>query len=122
VETAAAALMDQARAALEAVSRLAMRAKGEDLDACRPHLERAGRLLAAAVAAIRNDGGRDRAGRCALEQFRRELTKASVLHEHAGAFYGGLMRVLANGFEPGYSPRGAGDWRFQAGRRVSLEA
>lgn len=122
METTAAALMDQARAALEPVSRLAVRAQSEDLEACRPHLERAARLLDAAVMAIRNDGSRDHAGRGALEQFRRELMKATVLHEHAGAFYGGLMRVLANGLEPGYSPRGAEDWRFQPGRRVSLEA
>ena len=122
METTAAALMDQARAALEPASRLAVRAQSEDLEACRPHLERAVRLLDVAVAAIRNGRGRDRAGRGALEQFRRELMKASVLHEHAGAFYSGLMRVLANGLEPGYSPRGAEDWRFQPGRRVSLEA
>jgi hypothetical protein len=122
METTAAALMDQARAALEPVSRLALRAQGEDLEACRPHLERAVRLLDAAVASIGNDGGRDRAGRGALEPFRRELMKASVLHEHAGAFYDGLMRVLANGSEPGYSLRGAGDWWFQPGRRFSLEA
>jgi len=122
MDTTAAALMDQARAALEPASRLAVRARSADLEACRPHLERAVRLLDAAVVAIRNNGGRDRAGRGALEQLRRELMKASVLHEHAGAFYSGLMRVFANGSEPGYSPRGAGDWRFQPGRRFSLEA
>jgi hypothetical protein len=122
MESTAAALMDQARAAVEPVGRLAVRAQGEDLEACRPHLERAVRLLEAALAAIGNDGGRDGASRRALEQFRRELKTVSVLHEHAGAFYGGLMRVLANGLETGYSPRGAGDWQFQPGRRVSLEA
>jgi hypothetical protein len=122
METAAAALMEQARAALEPVSRLAVRAQGEDLEACRPHLERAGRLLEAALAAIANDGGQDRGGSRALEQFRRELKKTRVLHDHACAFYSGLMRILANGLEAGYSPRGAGDWRFQPGRRVSLEA
>jgi hypothetical protein len=122
METAAAALMEQARAALEPVSRLAARAQSEDVEGCRPHLERPVRLLEAAVAAIGNDGGRDRAAGRTFEQFRRELQKASVLHEHAGAFYGGLIRVLANGLEAGYSPRGAGDWQFQPGRRVSLEA
>jgi len=121
METTAAALMDQARAAVEPVSQLAVRAQGEDLEACRPHLECAVRLLEAALAAV-GHGGQDCAGLRALGQFRRELKKAEVLHEHAGAFYGGLMRVLTNGLEAGYSPRGAGDWRFPAGRRVSIQA
>jgi len=122
MQRAAAALMDQARAALEPVSRLAVRAQVDDLLACRPDLEHAARLLKAAVAAMGQDAGRDRAGCRALEQFRRELKKARMLHAHAGAFYGGLMRILANGSEAGYSPRGAEDWRFQPRRRVSLEA
>ena len=122
METAAVALMDQARAALEPVSRLAGRAQGEDLEACRPHLERVARLLETAVAAMGTDEGRNRAGDRALDQFRRELKKASVLHHHAGAFYGGLQRIFANGLQAGYSPRGAEDWPFQPGRRVSLEA
>jgi hypothetical protein len=122
METAAAALMDQAGAALEPVIRLAVRAQSEDLEACRPHLERAVRLLEAALAAIGNGGARDGNSRRALERFCLELKKASMLHEHAGAFYGGWMRILANGLEAGYSPQGAGAWRFEAGRRVSLEA
>lgn len=122
MDTPAAALMDQARAALEPVSRLALRAQSEDIEACLPHLERAGRLLEAAVSAIRNGAGRDRAGRWACEQFRRELTKATVLHEHAGAFHAGLLRIFAAGWEPGYSPQGAEPWQCPPGRRVSLEA
>lgn len=122
METAAAALIDQARAALEPVSRLAVHARSGDLEACRPYLENTVRLLEAARTAIGKDGGRDPASRRAFEQFRRELKKARVLHEHAGAFYGGLMCILANGLEAGYSPRGAQDWRLQPGRRVSLEA
>jgi hypothetical protein len=122
MEREAAALMEQARAALEPVSRLALRAQSEDLEACRPHLERAVRLLEAALAAIRNGGARDGDSRRTLERFCRELKKARVLHEHASAFCDGWMRILAKGLEAGYSPRGAEDWRFQAGRRVSLEA
>lgn len=80
------------------------------------------RLLEAALAAIGHGGARDGNSRRALERFCLELKKASVLHEHAGAFYGGWMRILANGLEAGYSPQGAGAWRFEAGRRVSLEA
>jgi hypothetical protein len=122
VGPAAAALIDQARAALEPVSRLAVRAQGEDIEACRPHLERVARLLETAVAAMGTDGGRDRPGGAVLEQFRRELKKASVLHQQAGAFYGGMLRIFAKGLEAGYSPRGADDWQFQPGRRVSFEA
>jgi hypothetical protein len=122
METAPAALMDQAGAALEPVVRLVAGARSEDLEACRPHLERAVRLLEAAVAAIGNGGARDGNTRRALERFRREFKKACVLHEHAGAFYGGWMRVLANGVEAGYSPQGAEAWRLPPARRVSLEA
>ena len=122
METAPAALMDQAAAAVEPVIRLAMRAQSEDLAACRPHLERALRLLEAALAAIGNGAAPDRNSRLALERFRRELKQAYALHEHAGAFYSGWMRVLANGLEAGYSPRGTEAWQFEAGRRVSLEA
>ena len=117
-----AALMDQAGLALEPVIRLGARAQSEDLEACRPHLERAVRLLNAALAAMGNGGVRDRNSHRALERFRRELKKAQVLHEHAGAFYSGWMRILAHGLEAGYSPDGAEAWRFEAGRRVSLEA
>jgi hypothetical protein len=121
METAPAALMDQAGAALEPVVRLVVGARSEDLEACRPHLERAVRLLEAAVAAIGN-GARDGNTRRALERFRREFKKACVLHEHAGAFYGGWMRVLAQGVEAGYSPRGREAWQLPPGGRVSLEA
>jgi hypothetical protein len=122
METTPAALMDQAGAALETVMRLAARAQSDDLEACRPHLERAVRLLNAALAAIGNGGARDHNSCRALERFCRELNKAQVLYEHAGAFYSGWMRILAHGLETGYSPHGAEAWRFEAGRRVSLEA
>jgi len=122
METAPAALMDQAGAALEPVVRLAAGARSEDLEACHPHLERAVRLLEAAMAALGNGGARDGNTRRALERFQREFKKACVLHEHAGAFYCGWMRVLANGEDAGYSPQGAEAWRLPPGRRVSLEA
>jgi hypothetical protein len=118
-------LMDQARAALEPVSRLASRAAGSDLEACRPHLEEAVRWLEAAAAALRAEPGRgDPAAAQALAQFRTELQRAQGLHEHAGILAGGLLRILARHAGAGYRPR-AGETLpavLPRGRRVSVEA
>ncbi|MBZ5591153.1 MAG: hypothetical protein LAP39_02885 [Acidobacteriia bacterium] len=120
----APAVIDQARTALESVSRLMGDGRAEDLQACRPHLEQAARLLERALAAMLNERGRDPAGKNALDRFRREFRKARALHEHAGGFYGGLMRMLAPGLASGYSPRGEEQLPrlVRPGRRVSVEA
>jgi hypothetical protein len=117
--TDAPASVDQARAALESVSRLMQAGSARDLEACRPHLEQAARLLERALAAMREG---DAAGWNALDLFRRELGKARALHEHAGGFCGGLMRLLAPSAEAGYSPRGQEQLPRLAGCRVSMQA
>jgi len=118
--TDAPASISQARAALESVSRLMQVGSARDLEACRPHLEQAARLLEGFLAAMHER--EDAIGWIALDCFRRELGRARVLHEHAGGFYGGLMRLLAPGSEAGYSPRGEEQLPRLAGRRVSMEA
>jgi hypothetical protein len=120
-ETAQApALLDQARAALERVNALAGDARAQDLVACRPHLEQAVSWLERAMAAAGNTRAKDYSR--ALDRFRRELHRTGVLHEHAGAFYCGLIRVFAPGSAYGYSAHGEETWRVPPGRRVSLEA
>ena len=119
-----AGLLEEARAALEPVSALALRAGSADLENCRPHLERALGLLEAALAGMRQPAGTGPAVDRPLERFRHELRRATALHEHAAGFYLGWMRVLAGSSGAGYSPR-EGDalpMLVHSGRRMSLIA
>lgn len=116
----APAWIDQARDALESVSRLMQDGRARDLETCRPHLERAAHLLERALAAMRHEKSRDAC--TALNRFRHELRKARALHENAGGFYSGLMRLLAPVADAGYSPRGEEELPRLPGRRVSVEA
>ncbi len=118
-----AGLIDQARAALEQGSALVARAYGEDWEAARGHLERAAHLMESAAQALGSQAGRGDAA-SALERFCRELRKLTALHRHAGAFYHGWTRILAQFSGAGYSPREGATPQalLHPGRRVSLEA
>jgi len=118
--TNAAASIDQARTALESVSRLLVDGRVQDLEACGPYLEQSARLLERGLAAMRQG----QALGTVLDRFGHELWKARALHEHAGGFYGGLLRLLTPSEQAGYSPRGEEELPRLAhpGRRVSVDA
>jgi hypothetical protein len=115
-------LIDAAREALEQGSALLARARGEDWEAARHHLERAAQLMASAARGTGSPGAREEAAP-ALERFCRELRTLTALHRHAGAFYSGWMQLLAPFSGAGYSPgdRASLSAFVQPGRRVSLE-
>ena len=114
----------RARMLLEQAAGLAAVARPEDLEAGSALLARATSLLAGALEDLRNQPDEARtASREALARFARELKKMAALHQHAGAFHLGWLRLVEEFSGAAYSPAGGEGLPALApsGRRVSLE-
>ena len=119
-----AGLMDEARQALEAATRLALCAGGEDFEACRVPLERAARRLDTALE-VWGHRAEDAGPACmALNRLRGELRTFTALNENAAAFYLGWAGVVADLDGQAYARRKGAELPVLVapGRRLSLEA
>ena len=119
-----AGLIDEAREALEAATRRALCAGGENFESCRGPLERAAGRLDGALAALRHHAEDAGGAGAALNRLRRELRTFTALHENAAAFYLGWAGVVADLDGQAYARRKGAELPVLVapGRRLSLEA